>query len=177
MIERCSRAMRAFERFLGLIASVCLLAVMLVIFCDVVLRYLLSSPLVWTYDAVSMYLMPALFYLVVSDTLAEDHHIAVDLLKPRIPLPVQRLVEVLAGAAMAAIFVAIAWIFLHSAIDNLRKGAVVMASREWPVWIPEAIVFLGATTIALRLVGRVIGHAGSLVTGRSLIDLPRSTEH
>ena len=80
-------------------------------------------------------------------------------------------------AAMAAIFVAIAWIFLHSAIDNLRKGAVVMASREWPVWIPEAIVCLGATTIALRLVGRVIGHAGSLVTGRSLIDLPRSTEH
>jgi hypothetical protein len=38
-------------------------------------------------------------------------------------------------------------------------------------------VLVGSVTIALRLAGRAIGHALSLVTGRAVIELPASVEH
>lgn len=176
MIDSCRRLMSAIERVLRTIAAACLLAVMLIIFCDVFARYLFNAPIEWTYELVSMYLMPALFYFAVSDTLAEDHHIAVDLLSPYIPVPLRRVVEVLGGGAMAAVFGWIAWIFWSSAVANYRSGAVVMGTIEWPTWIPETIVMVGAASIGLRLAGRVIGHLASLVTGRPLLDLPRPAQ-
>jgi TRAP-type C4-dicarboxylate transport system permease small subunit len=173
LIAACSRLMSLIERVLRTIAAACLLAVMLIIFCDVFARYVFNAPIGWTYELVGMYLMPALFYLAVSDTLADDHHIAVDLLSARIPTPARRLVEILAGAATAGIFAWIAWIFGNSALADYRSGAVVMGTVEWPTWVPETIVVVGAVSIGLRLSGRVVGHVASLATGRPLIGLPR----
>lgn len=170
------RVMLGIERVLRTIAAGCLMAVMLVIFCDVFARYVFNAPLVWTYELVGMYLMPALFYFAVSDTLAVHHHIAVDLLTPWIPVRLQRLVQVFASAAMAAIFAWIVWIFAQSALADLRSGAVVMGAIEWPTWVPEFIVVVGATAILLRLLGRVIGHLAALLSGKPVIDLPRSGE-
>lgn len=175
MLASFSRLMRGIERFLRTVAAGCLLAVMLIIFCDVFARYLLNSPLIWTYELVGMYLMPALFYFAVSDTLAEDHHIAVDLLARWFPVPLRRIIEVMAGALMAAIFLWLVWLFGQSALANYRSGAVVMGAREWPTWIPELVVVIGSAAIALRLAGRVVGHLLSLVTGKPVIGLPRST--
>lgn len=167
--------MRGIESVLRIVAAGCLLVVMLVIFCDVILRYFFNAPLIWTYELVGMYLMPALFYFAVSDTLAEDHHIAVDLLVRWFPVPLRRLVEAVSGALMAAIFLWLVWLFGQSAIANYRSGAVVMGAREWPTWIPDLIVVVGSAAIALRLLGRVVGHLVSLLTGKAVIGLPRST--
>lgn len=174
MFRSCSQLMLGLEKVLRTIAAGCLLTVMLVIFCDVFARYLFNSPLIWSYELVGMYLMPALFYLAISDTLADHHHIAVDLLNPWIPVAVRRLVEAGYSALMAAIFCWIVWFFAQSALANFHSGAVVMGAIEWPTWIPEFIVVIGASAIALRMIGRVIGHLASLLTGRSLIGLPRS---
>lgn len=167
--------MLAIEKGLRTIAAACLLAVMLVIFCDVFARYVFNAPLIWTYDLVGMYLMPALFYFAVSDTLAVDHHIAVDLLQPWIAPRIRRLIEALSSGIMAAIFCWIAWIFAQSSLANYRGNSVVMGSYEWPTWIPEFVVVIGSTAIALRLAGRLIGHLASLLTGRDLIRLPGPT--
>jgi TRAP-type C4-dicarboxylate transport system permease small subunit len=167
--------MRAIEAVLRTVAAGCLLAVMLIIFSDVIARYFFNSPLIWTYELVGMYLMPALFYFAVSDTLAEDHHIAVDVLCRWFPVPLRRIIEALSSALMAAIFFWLIWLFGQSAFANYRSGAVVMGAREWPTWIPELIVVIGSTAIALRLCGRVAGHLVSLLTGKPVIGLPRST--
>lgn len=174
MFSTCNRLMLGLEKGLRTIASACLMAVMLIIFSDVFARYLFNAPLIWTYELVGMYLMPALFYFAVSDTLADHHHIAVDLLNPWIPIPVRRLIEAAASALMAAIFLWIVWIFAQSALSNYRSAAVVMGAKEWPTWIPEFIVVIGAAAIALRLTGRVVGHLASLLSGKELIGLPRS---
>jgi len=170
-----SRLMRGIEAVLRTIAAGCLLAVMLIIFCDVLARYLFNSPLIWTYELVGMYLMPALFYFAVSDTLAEDHHIAVDLLARWFPAPLRRAIEVVSGALMAALFLWLVWLFGQSSLANYRSGAVVMGAREWPTWLPDLVVVIGSAAIALRLAGRVVGHFVSLLTGKPLIGLPRST--
>lgn len=168
--------MARVESVLRLVAAGSLLAVMLIVFADVGARYLLNAPLSWSYDLIGMYLMPALFYLALSDTLAVDHHVAVDLLRPRMPKLLTRLVELFGNAAMAAVFLTIVWIYGASALEKYRTDALVLSVGQWPAWIPDAIVVLGALAIGLRLVGRALGHLLSLLLRRDVIDLPASVD-
>lgn len=176
MVNTLRSWMAVFERISRTVAAACLMAVMLIVFTDVAARYVARAPLDWSYDVIGMYLMPALFYLALSDTLAVEHHIAVDLLRTRMPQWLLRTSEVVGSSAAAAVFFLITWIYGLSAFDNFVSGARVMNAVQWPSWIPEAIVVLGAFTISLRLAGRAIGHAASLICGRSVIELPSLVE-
>ena len=177
MVDTLRTAMRAIERVMRFIAAICLLAVMVIVFTDVGARYLANMPLAWSYDLIGMYLMPALFYLALSDTLADGHHVAVDLLRPRMPPWLRRAIEVFGSAAMAAVFLIIVWIYTQSAWDKYTTKALVLSVGQWPAWIPDAIVVVGSLAISLRLMGQALGHALSLLLGRSVIDLPATVEH
>lgn len=158
------------EAALERIAAVCLMAVMLIVFSDVGARYLFSKPFSWSYELIGMYLMPTLFYFALSSTLAAHHHVAVDLLRPRMPRWLIQAAELLGSAAAGTVFAAIAWLFARSGVEKFVSGAVVMGDVQWPSWIPDAIVALGSGTIVLRLIGRAIGHGVSLVTGRDPVE-------
>jgi len=177
MIVLLQDLMAWLERAMRFIAAVCLIAVMAIVFTDVGARYVANAPLSWSYDLIGMYLMPMLFYLALSDTLAAEHHVAVDLLRPHMPTWLIRAVELFGSAAMAAVFLLIGWIYLQSSWEKYETHALVLSVGQWPAWIPDAIVVVGAFSIALRLVGRAVGHAASLLLGRALIALPTSVEH
>lgn len=166
-------AIDALDRAMRLVAAACLLAIMAIVFFDVGARYLVNAPLSWSYDLIGMYLMPMLFYFALSDTLAHHHHVAVDLLRPRMTPFVARTIEILGSAAMAAVIFTIAWIYLGSAWTKYETKALVLSVGQWPAWIPDAIVVVGAVSLGLRLGGRAIGHALSLALGRSFVELPR----
>lgn len=172
MIGRSRALMAQVEHVLRTLGVACLLLVSLMVFLDVGARYLMNAPIPWSYELVSMYLMPAMFYFGVADALAADHHIAVDLFRRAMPDWLVRIAEILGCAAMAAIFAVVVWFVGASAIEKRETGAVVMGVIEWPNWIPDAIVAFGSLIIALRLAGRAVGHALSLILGRPLIELP-----
>jgi TRAP-type C4-dicarboxylate transport system permease small subunit len=167
-------AMDLLDRAMRLVAAACLLAIMVIVFFDVGARYLVNAPLSWSYDLIGMYLMPVLFYFTLSDTLADHHHVAVDLLRPKMAPWLARTIEIVGGAAMAAVIFAIASIYLGSASEKFRTNALVLSVGQWPAWIPDAIVVVGAASLGLRLSARAVGHALSLLLGRSLVELPRS---
>ena len=168
--------MNGLEAAMRLVAAGCLLAVMVIVFVDVGARYLANAPLSFSYDLIGMYLMPTLFYFALSDTLAGHHHVSVDLLRPRMAPWLVRGVEVAGCAAMAAVMLFIAWIYGQSAWTKYVTKALVLSVGQWPAWIPDAIVVIGAVSIGLRLAGRAIGHALSLALGRPVVDLPRAEE-
>lgn len=176
MISGMRAAMEGIESVLRTVAAGCLLMVMIIVFVDVGARYLVNAPLAWSYELIGMYLMPALFYLALSDTLAENHHIAVDLLRPRMAPWLVRIIEIVGNSATLVVFLLIAWIFLQQAIHAFRTAAVTMGVVEWPAWIPAALIVVGTLAICLRLAGRVLGHAMSLVAGHPLIELPPTLE-
>ena len=168
--------MNRFERISRFVAVVCLMAVMLIVFTDVAARYLIHAPLPWSYDLIGMYLMPALFYLALSDTLAAHHHVAVDLLRPHMPRWLARSFEAFGSSAMAAVFLLIVQIYGQSSWEKFESDAMVLSSIQWPAWIPDAIVVVGTLTISLRLVGRAVGHLLSLATGREFVEVPVAAE-
>jgi TRAP-type C4-dicarboxylate transport system permease small subunit len=93
------------------------------------------------------------------------------------PVGLQRAIEVLGSAAMAAVFMTIGWIYLQSGWHKYSTDALVLSVGQWPAWIPDAIVVVGTFSIAIRLVGRAVGHALSLLLRRPLLELRPPVEH
>ena len=113
---------------------------------------------------------PAHLELATVDRFVSVGHVAVDLLRPRMPRWLIQATELLGSAAAGMVFATIAGLFTLSAVEKFVSGAVVMGDVQWPSWIPDAIVALGSGTIVLRLIGRAIGHGVSLVTGRDPVE-------
>ena len=63
---------------------------MLIVVVDVAMRYALSMPLGWSYDVIGLYLMVAVFFLMLPDTLHNHGHVAIDLFQGTLPRRLRR---------------------------------------------------------------------------------------
>src|SRR5690606_15266114 len=86
------------------------LAMFAMVFCvtlDVVMRYSVNAPLTWSYDLVSMYLLPAIVFLPIAMVQRHSHHVNVDIVYLRLSPTRQRLAAALslvcAGGAFSII--------------------------------------------------------------------------
>lgn len=146
-------------------ASVCMYGVMLLVAADVGLRYAFDHPLGWTYDLISMYLMPAIFMLALSETFREGHHVRVDLLyarcSPRARLAMSGIGYLLTAGVVLPIVATGARRFW----DSLMSGGVIVTSIPWPTWASAVLVVIGFGLLLLRLVYGVVAIAGALARG------------
>ena len=145
---------------------------MVVVSLDVVMRYLFNRPLGWTYDLISIYLMTALFYFVLSRTFAEGAHISVDIVEGRLPPVLRRLCHIVVDVLSAALFAEITWLVAGRTWDDYFAGSATSGEILWPTWLSEVLVPIGTALLTARLLLHAAAHAGSLITGRELIALP-----
>lgn len=167
-----SAALAWVERILVALSSIALGAIMLIVVSDVTMRYIFGTPLSWPYNLIGLYLMVAVFFLALSDTLHNHGHIAIDIFQHQIPHRARHL-SLSAGYLLSTIVVALigwqAWLRFKSAYINDDRIAAVI---PWPTWVSYFIVLAGCIILTLRCVYRVIGHAASGVTGRELVETP-----
>lgn len=166
------RALAWIERLLAALAALILLFVMAVVSLDVVMRYVFNRPLGWSYDLISLYLMTALFYFVLSRTFAEGAHISVDILEGRFPPAIRRVCHIVVDLLSAALFAVITWLVAGRTWDDFLAGSATSGEILWPTWLSEVLVPIGTSLLTARLLLHAAAHFGSLLTGRELIPLP-----
>ncbi len=174
MLDRILRALAALEKSASTIAAVFMFAIMMIVFCDVIMRYAFNRPFSWAYDLISIYLMAGIFFLVLSEAYASNAHVSVDILQQKFSPPVKRLSEIITCIVGVIVFSLIAWLGWLRALDAFRSGDVMAGAIPWPMWPSIALVPFGAGLISIRLAMHLIGHILSLATGRSLVPLPAS---
>lgn len=174
-MERANRIVTALENALASLASLMLLAIMLLVVLDVALRYIFRAPLGWSYDLISMYLMVGLFFFSLSSTLQHEEHVRVDLLLKHFPPALRHLSELVTYLAASLVFALITYVTFDKALQSFQAGEVAPGVVPWPSWLSTALVPIGTGLLLLRVVFRLVGHALSLLTRRSRIDLPALT--
>lgn len=170
-----SNALALVERVATAIAAVVMFAIMMIVSADVFMRYVFNSPFGWAYDLISLYLMAAVFFLVLSHAYRQGAHVSVDILQQRLPEKPFRLTEIVTTAVSFVVFVLIAWVGWQRTVDSFEQGDVLAGAIPWPTWPAVALVPFGAGMLALRLAIDFFSHLGSLITGRDLIPLRRET--
>lgn len=153
------------------IANVLMFVIMVVVFLDVLLRYLFSSPLFWAYDVISLYLMAGVFFLSLSSAYSTHCHIGIDILVQTFSRNGQRIAEIFTCVLAIPFFSLIIVVGAERAYNHWINGDAISGLVAWPTWISAALVPIGCFLLVVRLAFRLIGHITSLVTGRNVIEL------
>ena len=166
-------ALRFVERIATWLAAAAMFAIMVIVAADVFMRYVFNSPFGWAYDLISLYLMAAVFFLVLSHAYLVGAHVSVDILQQRLPPKPYRLTEIVSTGLSFVVFVLIAWVGWHRMVDSYEQADVLAGAIPWPTWPALALVPFGCGLLAIRLAINFVGHLGSLITGRDLIPIHR----
>jgi TRAP-type C4-dicarboxylate transport system permease small subunit len=141
------------------LAALPLLVMMGVVTADVMLRYSFNAPLAWSYDLVSMYLMPAIVFPSLAIVQRLSHHVNVDILYRRFSPAMQRLAGAISLLASGTVLSLIGYLASRRAWIALLNDEVVSGPISWPVWIGPALLAFGAFLFVLRTLAGLIGIA------------------
>lgn len=172
VFSRLRRALDVVDGALVAIGSFMLFALMCLVVADVSMRYLFNSPLQWSYEVISNYLMPGLFFLAVSHTLKHHSHVAVDIvhnyLRPRSRYVLQAIVSALAVPAFAIA----TWYSAGVTVADFMSAATSTSGLPVPTWTLDLFLPVGFGLLAARLFLDSIGYFMTLATGRAILPLP-----
>lgn len=153
-----SNAMTAIDRALARVefatlvaACAALFVTMIVVFADAAMRYLFNSPLKFTSDLVTMYLMSTALLLGLADTLRRGGHIGVDLFAHWMSRRVYHVAIGLALLLSAVVTTVIAYETGALAWFSLVQKETTVGIVSWPVWPSKAIVSLAFALMTLRV--------------------------
>ena len=143
--------MRRIEAQAGNLAALAMLIMVLSVTLDVFMRYTLNAPLTWSYDLVTMYLLPAVVFPPLAMVQQQGHHINVDLFCRNFRPTLKRAAATISLVGAGLVMTAIGWLAAGKAAIAWQENEVVSGPIAWPVWIGPAILAFGAALFVLRV--------------------------
>jgi TRAP-type C4-dicarboxylate transport system permease small subunit len=122
-------------RLLSLVAAAAVLAMMLHICLDVVLRNLFRYSMNSAPEVVARYYMVAIAFLPLGWLHIRDEMISVELLDAFLPALARRVQTLLVALAGAGIYGTLVWVTGRKALSEMRTGTMVeIGTSKLPVW-------------------------------------------
>ena len=158
-----SAALIGVERAAMFVACISMLAAMLIIVCDVVLRYGFHAPLTWVHDLIAYYLITGLFFPALAHATRNKEHIRVDLIYLHFTPQMKRLCDILINCAMAALVAYIIDLLIVRMLDEFRNDLVIAGFIEWPLWVMTALPLIGMMGFIARLIVDVLNDVSAFL--------------
>lgn len=122
---------------------------------DVAIRSLFGDSPGWLSE-MPVFLNIMLTFLAMAYLFRRQQHIVVDALFGRLPLGLRRAVRLATLFVAEAFFISLAWAGARVALHSLELGNVSYTSIEVPMFLPQALVPLGAALLALEGLSQIM---------------------
>jgi TRAP-type C4-dicarboxylate transport system permease small subunit len=149
-LERIEALLARGWQVLGVGANVALLAIMLGVSADAVLRYTLNRPLTGTLEGVELLLVFAV-YAGLARTQAERGHIAVGLLTDHLTGRPRAALAAVAAALGLTLFLAVAWTTGGMALRSWQMAEYSPGLIAFPLYPSRVLVAFGTLFLCLQL--------------------------
>ncbi|MHA6258422.1 TRAP transporter small permease [Sporosarcina sp. CAU 1771] len=150
---------RLFERLEKLVMMVAVIAItlmMILISIDTFARYIFHSPISGTNEFVTIYLIVAIVFLGLSNTLKENEHISVNIIANKFSLRIKKVISIVTNVLGLLLFIFIFYqgclVTLNAFLTNDSFIGVVI----FPLFPAYGLVPLGCLLIIIRLVFQII---------------------
>jgi TRAP-type C4-dicarboxylate transport system permease small subunit len=160
---------RWFTRVEHAFTAIALLAmalIMLLVGADVFARYVSRSPILWSIDVVSRYLMVAMFYLSISYTLRHEDHIRVTFFRHHFPARFKAGMDAALYLLFGVVMAVVAYRMSARTYQEWVTNELTIGQALWPNWSTTIIVAIGCWMIAIRLLLRSAQRLADLPQGR-----------
>ena len=134
------------------VAALGVMAMCLLVTGAVVVRYVFNWPVVWVPEIVG-YLMVALVFLALGETMLAGRHIKIDLVVGRLPQRLRDVVELLTLTLSVGVAGFFAWHGLNTMLRSLDYGRRdAFGALNMPLWIPQIALPIGLSVLTLVVI-------------------------
>jgi len=150
------------------LASFFMIAIMVIIFLEVFLRYVMGSPTIWALD-VTRYILVYLTFLGASNILRTDDHIIIDVVIERLSPEIRRILNIVTSILGAIACLTVFLFSFATTWEHFRSGVLVVDPIEIPKYIPLAIIPIGTLFLFLVFIEKMFGYlVGSPGVGENI---------
>lgn len=168
MIGAVEKAIAGLLFFTRSASAVCLMASVLINFANIIGRYFFSVSIPWA-EEIMLFLMVGCVFTGCCAVAWHGRQIRMDVLVSLLPPTLRHLLELLAELVMIAAAIAVT-VFALPVIKNLAEFDERSQAANFPLVIPQAMVPIGYTLMALLVAIRLLitaRRSGAGVTGPS----------
>jgi TRAP-type C4-dicarboxylate transport system permease small subunit len=141
-----------FSQQLDKIAGLCIVGIMVLVVCNVVLRAVLTRPILGTYELVSL-LTAVSIALALANCAINNAHIAVDFVVDRFPLMYQAISDSIINLTAIIFWGFSAW-HLGQYANKMIQNGIVSSTAQIPIYPVIYLIALGLITLCLVLIIR-----------------------
>ncbi len=116
---------------------------------DVVMRYAFNAPTVWGME-LAVLLFGPYFLLAGPYVLHQKGHVAMDLVRQRLNLQADRLVELVNLPIIVAFCAILLWFSVPAAVDSFNYGETSFSAWNPPIWWTKAAVPISLLLMLLQ---------------------------
>lgn len=153
MLENVSprKLTRRLNLAMGYLAGFGILVMGFILFYEVVARYVMGKPTVWSQE-ISLYIFIWAMLGSAGYTLSVDKHIAIDIITNMLPSRVQRFVAAFAALIGIVFSATITWQAWEMLEKTLRFGRLSPTPLSIPLWTVHSAVFVGFLLLTMQYV-------------------------
>jgi TRAP-type C4-dicarboxylate transport system permease small subunit len=165
MLNKIDRGLSLAESLADCLAAAAMFLTMVIVGSEVVARYVMNAPLAWAFDVLTLYVMPAIFFLGLPGSYAKNAHIAVDILVQRLPKMPLAVTTLLVHVCALALFGCIFYFGVGFTLESYRSGDTFTGVLKFLAWPSAMLVPIGCGLVLLRILSQLPHDVISLLNG------------
>lgn len=150
-IKQMEILIRRLEQAAIAIAGLCIVMIMCIVSADAMLRYGINSPIPWSFEIVTYYLIIISVYFAISSTFRSGDHISINLIRDKLPKRARAWADVICSVLALVVFAIIAYGAFYHAVEAFQRNEYLPGYIVWPAWLSHIPVSIGAFLLVLRL--------------------------
>ncbi len=161
-MSRLVALQRRIETWLGFLCALIVAFLMFLTAADVMMRSLFNSPIVGAYELTQFSLAGVAF---LSFAYVQQHrgHITIEFIAERVSLRARAYMDTIALLILLPVLAIMVWQSGQNAAEAWRVGDVTTGLIQFPIAPAKAMVPLGTTLLALRVVTQLVQNVAGLV--------------
>jgi TRAP-type C4-dicarboxylate transport system permease small subunit len=163
MLSIISKGINRLTWLAELLAEIGLIGLLLIVIHEVIVRYVFDSPTLYSVE-LSEYLLVLVVFMSIGWVLKEDRHVAVTFVVDRLPERMRLGLKLLTSLLTMAFLGIIVWKGGKTTLTAYTGNYHSSSLLDFPMWIPYALIPLGALVLSLQYIVKI----GELI--RSLTD-------
>jgi TRAP-type C4-dicarboxylate transport system permease small subunit len=154
-MKKAGNAIVALSHYLAVLSSICLVAMMLLIVSNVLMRVLFKSPIFGTFEYVG-FLTAIVISFAIANCGVKNGHVAVDLFIDKFPRKIQKIIDFILGIVSTCFFGLFTWQMVTFGSSLMHSGEVSSTTRT-PVHFFVYLVAFGLFLLTVVVLFKTIG--------------------
>lgn len=144
-----------FSRIGAILAEICLVLLLALVFNEVIARYVLNKPTLYSVE-LSEYLLIFVGFMAAGWVLQKDGHVRMPTVINLMPPNMRRMANIVTSIIVLLFCAILVWQGARSSIMAFKGDYHSSSLLNVPLWMPYAIIPTGSLLLALQMLVRIV---------------------